>query len=164
MVDSDPVQLTKEQARYRNDAEYREKSKARAKLWRAENKERESAYGKEYRAKHKERVNARSRQWQKDNLESHREHSLAYYRKTGYKTAAKATAAYRAARDQRTPAWVDHEAINFFYECRPEGCHVDHVIPLRGERVSGLHVAENLQWLPAKDNLSKNNRYDNYDT
>lgn len=36
---------------------------------------------------------------------------------------------------------------------------VDHVIPLQGELVSGLHVPYNLAIIPAADNRSKNNRF-----
>lgn len=60
---------------------------------------------------------------------------------------------------KRTPAWADLDAISFFYECRPKGCHVDHVVPLRGKTISGLHIETNLQWLPARQNLRKSNIY-----
>ena len=65
----------------------------------------------------------------------------------------------RATRIQRFPVWADKESIKEFYFNCPEGYHVDHIIPLKGKEVSGLHVIENLQYLPAKENMSKGNRY-----
>ena len=65
----------------------------------------------------------------------------------------------KAAKLQRIPPWADLNAIKEFYLNRPEGYHVDHIVPLRGKAVSGLHVLENLQYLPAKENLAKGNRH-----
>jgi hypothetical protein len=58
---------------------------------------------------------------------------------------------------KRTPKWVDINAIEEFVLRKPDGYHIDHIIPLRGGNVSGLHVLENLQYLPADKNRAKSN-------
>ena len=68
--------------------------------------------------------------------------------------------ARQVAKIQRTPAWADLVGIRLFYEACPEGHHVDHILPLRGKKVSGLHVLENLQYLPALENQTKGCTYD----
>ena len=75
---------------------------------------------------------------------------------------AASSAKRRAAIIDRTPKWANLEKINFWYECCPSGCHVDHIIPLQGEFISGLHIETNLQWMIAKDNISKGNSYDRF--
>jgi hypothetical protein len=52
------------------------------------------------------------------------------------------------------------DGIREFYENRPVGFEVDHVIPLQGKTVSGLHVIWNLQYLSAFQNKSKGNKYE----
>jgi len=71
---------------------------------------------------------------------------------------------------QATPKWLTKEQkqqLADIYEhmrdCRAvtgEDYHVDHIIPLRGENVCGLHVPWNLQVLPADVNMSKSNEVD----
>lgn len=65
----------------------------------------------------------------------------------------------RAAKLQRTPSWSEVEAINLFYQNCPQGYEVDHIIPLQGELVSGLHVLSNLQYLTSFENRSKQNKF-----
>lgn len=65
-----------------------------------------------------------------------------------------------AAKLARIPLWADLEAIKQVYtEAAKQGLAVDHIIPLQGKLVSGLHVASNLQLLSKIENSSKGNRY-----
>lgn len=85
----------------------------------------------------------KSREWRKNN--------------PAHRNALKAK--YLADKAKRTPSWADMSKIVQFYKKCPEGYHVDHIMPLRGKNVSGLHVLENLQYLPAIENLRKNNKF-----
>ena len=64
----------------------------------------------------------------------------------------------RAVKLQRIPLWSNQQEIVEFYMSCPNGYHVDHILPLRGKTVSGLHVLENLQYLTKRENLSKGNK------
>jgi len=75
----------------------------------------------------------------------------------------------RAAKLNRTPGWlrpVDFRHIQEIYtiarrltEKTGELHHVDHIIPLQGELVSGLHVPTNLQVIKAAENYRKHNSF-----
>jgi hypothetical protein len=65
-----------------------------------------------------------------------------------------------------TPSWVNQEEIARFYagarkmtERTGTEYHVDHIVPLRGRRVCGLHVPWNLQVIPAIENLEKSRKF-----
>jgi hypothetical protein len=63
------------------------------------------------------------------------------------------------AESRQTPKWADRSKIRDIYANCPEGHHVDHIIPLRGKLVSGLHIETNLQYLLAHENMKKHNTY-----
>lgn len=66
----------------------------------------------------------------------------------------------RAAKKLRTPKWADKNKIKEIYLNSPEGFEVDHVVPLQGKLVSGLHVEGNLQYLTETENCKKNNSFE----
>ena len=71
-------------------------------------------------------------------------------------------AKYKAAKLQRIPVWISKDELNmirFFYIKCPEGCDVDHIIPLQGKNVSGLHILSNLQYLTKEENGRKANKF-----
>lgn len=67
----------------------------------------------------------------------------------------------RADRLRATPKWFDADKVTSIYRqagrMRKAGfdVHVDHIYPLRGALVCGLHVHQNLRIIPAKENISK---------
>lgn len=73
----------------------------------------------------------------------------------------------RVAKLKRTPPWANQDAIKAIYAealrlTRETGIehHVDHTIPLQGKLVSGLHVENNLQVLPWRENVMKRNHFE----
>ncbi len=63
-------------------------------------------------------------------------------------------------RNVRIVAWTDWDNIDKFYDNMPNGMTGDHIIPLQGDGIAGLHVSWNLQYLPPHDNFSKHNKCD----
>lgn len=70
------------------------------------------------------------------------------------------SATYAATKLGATPKWANLDKIKEIYKNCPDGMHVDHIIPLRGELVCGLHVENNLQYLSPNQNRIKSNKFD----
>lgn len=70
-------------------------------------------------------------------------------------------AARNARKNNAIPKWLkpfERKQILDIYAACPDGWQVDHVVPLRGELVCGLHVPWNLRAIPARLNSMKNNK------
>jgi hypothetical protein len=124
----------------------------------ATRKKRMLAYNASAKAK------ASKAEWHIKNINSVKSWRAEYYRANPHLKNVN-TAKRRAQKLQATPPWADTAAIKAIYEQASfmskvlgEKQHVDHIIPLQGKKVCGLHVAANLQILSATDNLKKSNK------
>jgi len=118
----------------------------------------------EWAESNKEKVNTYNKRWAQNNRDKTRAKSLKW--SANNRSSCNARGAKRRAQQlNATPAWADKEAIdrmytvsNFLTNKLGEPHHVDHVIPLQGKNICGLHVEYNLDVIPAVDNLSKGNK------
>lgn len=109
------------------------------------------------------KVSEASKRWRTKNPEKHRSVYTNWVKTPAGKLLKRAsTAKRRAARLQATPPWLTEKElaeIKAFYTRCPDGHEVDHIIPLQGEFICGLHVLSNLQYLPMSENRSKHNKW-----
>ena len=141
---------------------------ARAKAYYESNRETILAKSKAYRAANKEAIVARKKAYYEANKEAVLARNKEYVKENPEKKAA-SRAKRRAAKLQRTPDWLTDvqlaEIQSFYIESeirtRLTGIqhHVDHILPLQGKNVSGLHVPWNLQVITATENVRKSNKY-----
>ena len=85
------------------------------------------------------------------------------YEKDPFKELEANTLRRRLRDSKQTPSWANKEKILEIYRNRPKGMHVDHIIPLNGKYVSGLHIEYNLQYLSSEENLAKGNKFGSVD-
>lgn len=139
-----------------------EKNRASCKAYYQNNKAKSKETSKLWRLKNRGRVLERRRAWAAANAETLRAQRRAWIsrNKSAALSIRRAVQSRReAAKINATPKWADLKSIQRFYDNAPRGFHVDHIVPLRGTNVCGLHVLENLQYLTAHENVSKGNNF-----
>lgn len=124
-----------------------------SKLWKESNRERKRASDSQYRL---------------NNYAALKEKAANYYKLNKEKYTA-AAARRHASKLKATPKWLTKEQLEeieyVYFLCRDASLisdyeyHVDHIVPLQGKNVCGLHVPWNLQLLQKELNFAKGNRY-----
>jgi hypothetical protein len=146
--------------------------KAKTKEWRDKNSDRAKELAEQWYEKNADSAKKRASQWKKENPDRAasihkkwasgspdkiRANNLSWHLKNPGKRKAM-NAKRRASKLRQTPPWAELKAIEMFYINCPAGHEVDHIIPLQGVDICGLHVLSNLQYLTVSQNRSKSNK------
>jgi hypothetical protein len=139
-------------------------SAARMRAWQAVNLDKHRALSTAYRARHSDVIRARKLALPAEVQEARKAAIRAWHKANPDRRNAHSSKR-RAARLQAVANWADPDRITAIYAeaaaMRELGLdvHVDHVVPLQGRNVCGLHTHDNLQVLLAEDNLRKSNKH-----
>ena len=131
-----------------------------------------NSYQRDYTQKNKESVKATKARYRHKNADAINTKKRDYQKRTN-RDYARRTAQRRAQKLLATPKWLSkdqHQHIKDVYWLCEDlklttglDYNVDHIVPLQGKNVCGLHVPWNLQILPSDVNKSKGNRHDEDD-
>lgn len=169
-------------------AKNRAQAYARVKAWREANPDKVAEQRKKYAKNNPDKIAANSAVWKERNLDKiragNRERAAKKrveqpdkikalkkeYAQRNKAVINAAVARRKAARLQRTPKWLtefDKLKIKCIYSIAAmltrennEPWHVDHIIPLQGDLVSGLHVPSNLQVMRGVENVRKYKKFE----
>ena len=136
--------------------------------YRAKNRKTLREYKKAWRLANQEKQRQKTAEYYEINKEQIKQYQLDYKKKNSAKVNA-LSKKRKTGKKQRTPCWLteihlermetQYKLANILTKLTGQLHHVDHIIPLHGKNVSGLHTPTNLQVIPAKQNLQKGIRF-----
>lgn len=159
--------IARQIARKKYKLENKEKVRAQYLEYNRINKDSRNKKAAIYREANREKVNTASRIYARNNKEKLYEYAIKF--KEANRGLVNSWAMKRhCAKLQRTPPWLSTthlREIQHIYTLSAQLTketgvvhHVDHIVPLQGETVSGLHVPWNLRAIPFYENCSKSNK------
>jgi len=132
--------------------------------WSALNKEKDKQIKADWQKRNPVKIAEKSARWRAANPEKAKEIVKRRYwnnREKIIRDVVERNAKYR------TPLWADLNKIAEIYsECRAVTAntgiqhHVDHIVPIKGKYVCGLHVETNLRVIDAVTNIRKFNHFE----
>lgn len=144
-----------------------DKNRQRFQQWRNKNPDKEVSRKKRYRANNREKIASYEQRYRKENRTAIRQRARDYSRRNQAKVLARVSERY-ARKKNAVPAWYGEFDALVFREAHDLRLirntetgitwHVDHMFPMQGDTVCGLHIANNIQVIPAVMNLEKRNR------
>lgn len=152
--------------KYASDEQHRERMRALHREWVANNKSKFFALKKKWEVLNRDLINERKRDRYKNDDEYRNAKNAQskkwleenkWYRNYKYRS-------YQIAKQHRLPKWLSNDDLmqikSIYYVAKRQSLVVDHIIPLRGKYVSGLHVPQNLQIIDRLSNAQKSNKFD----
>lgn len=161
----DLCRLARKRERYANDPEYRRMILDRQRAKNAENPEKNRKKARDWVIANPDKARETQRKMRQRNLAASNAYQREWAKQNRQKTRA-ACARRFAKKLNATPLWANSFFIAEAYRLallreKHTGIkwHVDHIVPLQGETVCGLHCESNLAVIPARENIMKNNRH-----
>ena len=135
----------------------REQRLAQSKKYRLQNIEKDRLVKQRYKENNKDKISLQNKEYRIKNIEKVKK-AINDWAKRNKPRRRMAVAKRRAFKLKATPKFANLQKIKEIYLNCPVGYHVDHIVPLQGKNVCGLHVEWNLQYLTPYDNKSKANK------
>lgn len=120
-----------------------------------------------YYLKNKERILLYQKDYYINNSQTSKQRQ-SNYKKQNRAICNSNNAKYKADKKLATPKWLTKFDLDYIRHIYIQAIelenldgikrHVDHIIPIRGKTVSGLHVPWNLEIITAEENIKKGNR------